>query len=427
MFMNTANTAWITTVNDAGILPLPGHDFSSPFGPTGPGIVLPPGRSQTFANTFANGPSAPVTTNPAAYSQEWNFNIQHELSGGTLIDVAYAGSKGTHLPMHSQDQDQLPNQYLPGGSAGYTVADLKASVANPFYGLVQGALTQPTVQAGQLLLPFPQVSDVSIAEPNNRDSIYHSFQMKIQKRFSHGGTVLASYTIAKLISNTNNEINWLGDAAPSWGDTDAYNLRNERSLDGFNVPQRLVLGYVLDLPVGKGKRFASNLSPIANKFVGGWGIDGIVTLQSGFPLNIGGGSNALCNAGIPNGGGCRSTRIGKDSMTSGSTDAKLAKWFDTSAFIDTTTLARGNGSRTEPSLRQDAQKSMDFAMFKKTKFGPDERLGLEFRAEFFNFFNHPQFAAPNTSCCSSSNSSFGQVTGQYNLPRLIQFGLRFTF
>jgi hypothetical protein len=70
---------------------------------------------------------------------------------------------------------------------------------------------------------------------------------------------------------------------------------------------------------------------------------------------------------------------------------------------------------------------MDFALFKNTKFGPDDKLGLEFRGEFFNFFNHPQFSAPNTSCCSSSNSSFGQVTSQYNLPRLIQFSLRFSF
>jgi len=308
-----------------------------------------------------------------------------------------------------------------------TVADLKASVPNPFYGLVQGQLTQPTVQAAQLLLPFPQFSDVSIAEPNDRDTIYHSFQMKIQKRFSHGGTVLASYTISKLISDTNNEINWLGDAAPSWGDTDAYNLHNERSLDGFDVPQRFVLAYVVDLPFGKGKKYASGLSPVANKVVGGWGIDGILTLQRGFPLNIGGGSNALCNAGIPNGGGCRPTRIGSEAETSGSTSARLAQWFNTSAFTDTTALTRGNNSRTSPVLRQDGEKNMDFALFKNTKFGPDERLGLEFRAEFFNFFNHPQFSAPNTSCCSSSNSSFGQVTGQYNLPRLIQFGLRLTF
>ncbi len=422
LFINTYSTAWLTTVNNAGVVPL--NTFDNPF-PNG--ITQPPGRNQAFINAQANGPSAPVKNNPGAYSQEWNFNIQRTLPDGTLLDLAYAGSKGTHLPMHSQDVDQMTDVNLPGGSAGNTVASLTASVPNPFYGLVQGNLTSSTVSAGQLLLPYPQYSDVSVAEPFDRDSIYHSFQMKIQKRFSHGGTVLASYTISKLISDTNNEINWLGDASPGWGDVNAYDLHNERSLDGFDVPQRFVLGYVLDLPFGKGKKFASGVSPVANKLVGGWGIDGIVTVQSGFPLNIGGGSNALCSASIPEAGGCRITRTGPDSATSGSATSRLAEWFNTSTFTDTTTLTRGNGSRTEPSLRQDTEKNMDFALFKNTKFGPDDKLGLEFRGEFFNFFNHPQFAAPNTSCCSSSNSSFGQVTSQYNLPRLIQFSLRFSF
>jgi hypothetical protein len=419
LFMNTYSQAWITTVNSAGVLPL--NTFSNPF-PSG--IILPPGRNQAWINVQANGPSGPVANNPPAYSQEWNFNIQRTLPDGTLLDLAYAGSKGTHLPMHSQDVDQLPEADLPGGSAGYTVSQLTASVPNPFYGLVQGNLTQPTVSFAQLLLPYPQYSDVSIAEPDDRDSIYHSFQMKIEKRFSHGGSVLAAYTISKLISDTNNEINWLGDACCAWGDTDAYNLHNERSLDGYDVPQRFVLGYVLDLPLGRGKKYGNNLSPTANKLLGGWGIDGILTLQSGFPLVLGGGSNALCNAGIPEAGGCRVTRTGHESYTSGSTAARLAEWFDTSVFTNTTTITRGNDSKTEPNLRQDGEKNMDFAVFKNTKFGPDEKLGLEFRAEFFNFFNHPQFSAPNTSCCGST---FGVVSSQYNLPRLVQFALRFTF
>jgi hypothetical protein len=424
LFINTVSQAWVTTVNNAGVTPL--NTFNNPF-PAG--IIYPEGRNQAWINEQANGPSGPYATNPPSYSQEWNFNIQRELPDGTLLDVAYAGSKGTHLPMHSQDVDQLPDADLPGGSAGYTVAQLKASVPNPFYGLVEGQLTQPTVSAAQLLLPYPQYSDVSLAEPDDRDSIYHSLQVKVDKRFSHGGTLMASYTISKLISDTNNEINWLGDASPGWGDINAYNLHNERSLDGFDVPQRFVLGYVLDLPFGKGRKYGNSLAPVADKIIGGWGIDGIITLQSGFPLNIGGGSNALCNAGIPNGGGCRVTRTGPDSETSGSTAARLAEWFNTSTFTNTTTLTRGNDSRTEPALRQDGEKNMDFALFKKTTFGPDGRLGLEFRGEFFNFFNHPQFAAPNTSCCTAAaqGGTFGVVSSQYNLPRLIQFGLRFTF
>jgi len=85
----------------------------------------------------------------------------------------------------------------------------------------------------------------------------------------------------------------------------------------------------------------------------------------------------------------------------------------------------GTDSRTEPNIRSDGIKNFDFAAFKNTKFGPDERMGLEFRAEFFNLFNRTQFNPPNTSCCGGS--TFGQVTGQYNLSRVIQFALRITF
>jgi len=431
LFNNTYSQTWISSVNNQGIIPL--NTFSNPF-PTG--IVQPFGRNAAAINVDANGPSAPVLSNPEGYAQQWNIDIQREFADGTLIDVAYAGAKGTHLPMHSQDLDQMVDANLPAanggpGPNGYTAKTLGASVGNPFYGIVQGNLVGATVPAAQLLLPFPQYSDVSEAEPDDRDSEYESVQMKVVKRMRAGGTVLASYTISKLISDTNNEINWLGDAAPSWGDIDAYNLHNERSLDGFDIPQRFVAGYVLDLPFGKGQRFGQNLSPIAQKVVGGWGVDGIITIESGFPLNIGGGSNALCSAGITNAGGCRVTRIGQDTATSGSATSRLSDWFNTSNFTNTTSFTRGNDSRTEPNLRQDGEHNMDFAVFKNTRFGPDEKLGLEFRAEFFNVFNHPQFSAPNTSCCSpaqgGSNSNFGVVTSQYNLPRIIQFGLKLTF
>ncbi|MGO8788816.1 MAG: carboxypeptidase regulatory-like domain-containing protein [Terriglobia bacterium] len=430
LFINSYTTPWLTSVANADVTPI--NNFSNPL-PNG--VTQPPGRNQAFINTDANGPSADWRSNPPSYSQEWNFDIQRELPDGTLIDVAYAGSKGTHLPMHNQDVDQLPPQDMPAadgtaGPAGYGVVgvspamNLKTNVANPFQGIVAENLLGSTVSTAQMLLPYPQFTDVSLAEPDDRDSIYHSLQVKVDKRFSHGGTLMASYTVSKLISDTNNEINWLGDAAPSWGDLNAYNLHQERSQDGFDVPQRFVLGYVLDLPVGKGKKFASGLSPVANKIVGGWGIDGIITLQSGFPLNISGGSNALGNAGISESGGTQPTRTGHESYTSGSKTSRLDEWFTTSVFSNTTTYTRGNDSRTEPELRQDAEKNMDFAAFKKTTFGPDDRLGLEFRAEFFNFFNHPQFASPNTSLGSGT---FGVVSSQYNLPRLIQFGLRLSF
>jgi hypothetical protein len=330
--------------------------------------------------------------------------------------------------MHNQDLNQLPPQFLPQNTAD--VAALTALVPNPFYGTVQsgGVGANPTIKAGQLLLPFPQYDDVSMAEPDNRDSIYHSMQLKVQKRFAAGAQILATYTVSKLIDNTNSEINWLEASPVSWNDSNSYNLRGERSLDAFDVPQRLVIGSVLDLPIGRGKKFLNNMNGFANALLGGWGVDTIITFQSGFPIIISGCPGALSNAGIPNAAPCsRPTRTALSHLTSGSLDDKLAHWFDTSVFTagDPNVYNYGNDSRTEPNMRNDGVKNFDIGIFKNTKFGPEGRLGLEFRGEFFNLFNRVQFNPPNTSCCGSS--SFGQVTSQYNLPRVVQFALRMTF
>jgi len=428
LFTNSFATPWLAS-QQVGNVQMPLNPISNPF-PNG--IIQPMYRNQALINVQGTGVSAALTNFPPPYVQQWNFDIQRQLPGNSLIDVAYAGSKGTHLPAHNQDIDQMPLSDLPQGgpSAANTaiVNSLTASVPNPFLGVIQsgGTGTSPTIPAGKLLLPYPQFDDVSMAEPDDRDSIYHSMQAKFQKRFAAGASILASYTVAKLIDNTNSEINWLEAQAPQWGDSNAYNLRGERSLDGFDVPQRFVLSGVLDLPVGKGRKFGNNMNPVADKIVGGWGIDTIITLQRGFPLSLGcsGSYGLLGSTGIPNVGCPRVSVVGHRGDTSGSLATRLNQWFNTSAYAFTNNYGYGTDGRTEPNVRADGIKNFDFAAFKSTKFGPDDRLALEFRAEFFNIFNRTQFNPPNTSFGSPN---FGQVTGQYNLPRTIQFGLRISF
>jgi len=434
LFTNSSVTPWIPSVTLNGV-PVPNGNvtLSNPF-PNG--IVQPMYRDQALVNVQGNGVGAALNNFPPPYVQQWNLDIQRQLPGDMLIDVAYAGSKGTHLPAHSQDMDQMPLQYLPKGLPSnpnnkIIVSNLTNSIANPFQGIVQSGGTgqNALIPAGKLLLPYPQFDDVSMEEPDDRDSIYHSLQAKFQKRFSAGASILASYTLSKLIDNTNSEINWLEASSPQWGDSNAYNLRGERSLDGFDVPQRFVLSGVLDLPVGKGKKFAGDMSPMADKVLGGWEVDPIITFQRGFPISMGcGGSDgALGLSGIPNVGCPRLSVIGPRGNTSGSLDTKLAHWFNTSAYEVTPDYSYGSDGRTEPNVRADGVKSFDIAAVKNTRFGPDDRLNLEFRAEFFNIFNRTQFSPPNTSFCTGSNCSFGQVTSQYNLPRQIQFGLRLSF
>jgi hypothetical protein len=249
-------------------------------------------------------------------------------------------------------------------------------------------------------------------------------QLVAKKRFAAGAQVLATYTIAKFIDNTNSEINWLEAASPSWGDANAYNLRGERSLDGFDVPQRLVIGSVLDLPVGKGKAIGGNMNTFANKAVGGWGINTIITFQSGYPISVGGCPGALSNSGLQDPGCARPTRTAFSHLLGGSRAQKIKEWYDTSVFTagDPSNFGYGTDSRVEPNIRSDGIKNFDFAAFKDTKFGPGERLGFEFRGEFFNLFNRTQFNPP-----AGWGGTIGQVSGQYNLPRVIQFAGRITF
>ena len=182
--------------------------------------------------------------------------------------------------------------------------------------------TNATTKAGQLLLPFPQFDDFSYAEYDNRNSSYNSMQLKVVKRFTAGAQVLASYTIAKLIDDTNNEINWLEAASPSWGDANAYNLKGERSLDGFDVSQRLVIGSIVDLPVGQGKMFGKNVNGLTEKFIGGWGINTIITFQTGFPIIVGGCPGALSSSGITETGCARPTRSAPSHLECGSKNAE---------------------------------------------------------------------------------------------------------
>ncbi len=102
-------------------------------------------------------------------------------------------------------------------------------------------------------------------------------------------------------------------------------------------------------------------------------------------------------------------------------------WFDTSAFKAPADYSFGNESRVDPMLRSNGIENWDFSLFKDTRFGPEDRLGVQFRAEFFNLFNHPQFGPPDTTCCSNTNGNFGHVSSTLGDPRLIQFALRFTF
>ena len=187
--LTSVTQAWVPTVDNqltaASVL-------SNPY-PTG--LLQPPQRNPIYqTNLLGTSISAPVLGTAAqhfGYLQQWNFNVERELLPGMALEIAYAGSKGTHL-VGGPVLDQLPDQYLPLGSSV-----LQNQAKNPFFGLTFGSLAAPTVPYGQLLRPYPQYTGVTASNDGNRDSVYHSMQIKFEKRFRQGGTILGGLYVVK--------------------------------------------------------------------------------------------------------------------------------------------------------------------------------------------------------------------------------------
>jgi hypothetical protein len=408
--INSFSTPFTSSI-DGGLTPS-GH-LSNPF-PSG--IGQPVGRNPSFQQVFfGQSFSDFLPTSPYGYAQQWNVNIQQQLSKGLLFDIAYVGSKGTHIPFASGLINQLPDQDLAMGS------QLLRQVPNPFVGLATlGPLAAPTIPFEQLLRPYPQYNSLSAIAFNYGDSTYEALQLKVEKRFAVGASILVSYSYSKLISDTDS-LNSFLESNGQGAVQDWNNLNGEKSLASFDVPQRLVVSYVLDLPFGKGRRFLSNISGLANQFVGNWGLQGITTYQNGFPLHLTvaqNTSNSYNTSLRPNVVGLSGT------SESGSRESRLNEWFNAGAFAQPAPFTFGNESRNDPRLQGDGVSNWDISAFKNFAIGKNERVGMQFRAEFFNLTNRPQFSAPGQIF---GTPQFGQVSGQANLPRLIQFALRLRF
>jgi hypothetical protein len=239
------------------------------------------------------------------------------------------------------------------------------------------------------------------------------------------GSLSIAYTNAKLISDTDTLTAWLEPGVGAIQDNN--NLRGERSLSSQDVPQRVVISYVLDLPVGKGKKYLSGVEGTLDKIISGWGIDGVTIFQSGFPLVF---TTGQVNGTTLFGGGSRPEVVsGCGTKAFGALASHLQEWFNTACFLAPPDFRFGNEARVDPRLRAQGINNFDFAIFKRTRFASSERLGLEFRTEFFNLFNRTQFAPPNTVCCSTNNQNFGVVTAAApgTNPRLVQFALKLFF
>jgi hypothetical protein len=458
--LNLATTPFVATL-DHGVSPIATLDQSGcTFNPgaggvagtltgctPGPfvgGILPPPGRNaipstSNFVATNGSPNLAPYLDPKYGYVQQYNLDIQRQLGAGFFADIAYAGAHGVHLQQYNTNIDQIPDSFVTQAAA-QAAAGLTPTIATSF---AAAGLTNPisspnaslqgnTVNQGQLDRPYPQYNGLNLAGFGCCGSTYNSLQATVTRRFQGGGTLLVAYTNSKLLSNTDTLTSWLEGSGETGGVgsvQDWNNLNGEKSLSSQDVSQRLVISYVLDLPFGHGKYWLSGATGVEDKVVSGWGVDGITTFQRGFPLKISwaGPSTPLEGASL----GVSNIRPDVVAGCSKGGNRSLTEFFNVNCFAAPPAWGFGTEARVDSSLRAPGINNFDFAIFKRTQV--TERFGIEFRTEFFNLFNHPQFGVPGTgfngTYTGAGNNGFGEITsdnGDAN-PRLIQFALKFIF
>jgi hypothetical protein len=277
---------------------------------------------------------------------------------------------------------------------------LNTQVPNPFAALAGSlypgtAFSNPTISQGQLLRPYPQFADVQDQYMSAGNMNYNSLQVKVEHRFSKGFSLLTGYTFSKNIGNVQ-ERYWQVNAPQN-----EYNFAAERSISPLDVPNRLTVAWLWELPFGKGQPLVNSLPPFANAIASGWRVTGSATFQNGQPLAI---SNPVNQLGF--GAGSRPSTTGQ-SPALPSSQQTTKEWFNTSSFFVPAPYTFGNLGPYLPYLRGPGTDSWNASFFKDTRI--KEKATLEFRAEFYNFFNHPLWGPPGTTV---GTPTFGVVSGK---------------
>ncbi len=349
------------------------------------GVTLPIKLDRGLPPVFVDPKAATQTPNIStnivernskrAQIHQWNLNLERQF-GGYLVQLAYSGSKGTHLIASSYNINQVPAALLGPGNA------------------------QPR-------RPFPEFQNIIVNNPNLATSNYNAFSASVNRRLSEGLTVISSLTLQKSLDTSSGRGAFIeyGGLTPQ----NNYDRRSERGISQFDRSKRWVAGWVYQSSFFKGRSGATKL------LLAGWETSGILEFMDGTPLafiNTPNLTNSL-------GGGSRPNRVpGADPILS---DPTTARSFNTGAFAAPPAFAFGDVSRTEPRLRTPGWASLDFSVLKG--FPVDEKRSFELRVESFNLTNRANFQRPNTTL---GTPQFGQILAAW-APRRVQFGLKFLF
>lgn len=365
-------------------------NFADPFN----GVPLQPGQ---FSTPMTNLTLSPNLRLP--YAQDWDLNVQRSIGNDFLFEVGYVGTKGTKLPRFIEGN---PAVFIPGQSSANNVNQRR---------LHSGCtLAQPdtcTYASTGLI--------ASIA-----GSSYHALETSLRKRFGHGISFLASYTFSKTIDDASS-FNMTGSAArPVAGENDLaqnpFDLGAERGRSLFDARHRFVLSYQWSLP------FWKQPHSWYQHVLGNWQVNGITTLMSGTPFTVFDSRDISLQGGAPEISGFSSNRPDRVGDPN-SGPHSVNQWFNTAAFqaLDPVLNAGQFGTAGRNIVEGPALDSWDFSALKNVRL--TESKEIQFRAELFNIFNHPNFRLPDSDI---SSPAFGQVQAALP-PRLVQFGLKLLF
>jgi hypothetical protein len=427
-------------------------------------IVLNPGNYQAAFNWDSGYPGVwvPDSLNPSladklgavywdpegrkvGYSQQWNFNLQFELPYNMSLDLGYVGNLGVGENANVLRMiNQTPTDVLALGSvlSQFVTSDAQIPASAKALGAIYPYKTAGTsIPVYQTLAPYPQIRyGVTVDYPQKYDiagwmaplgfHTYHGFQLQLNKTYSSGVGWLANYTFSKNLTNIDSIYNVERNAGRP---QDTYNLKLEKSLGAMDRAQMVKIGATLAVPVGKGKRFGSDMSRLLDGIIGGWTVQVIGNYYSGAPLNLAStattASNYATNRPYLLDTGGQSLRLdsydeSKFDMTRLSTAGTLSNtYFDTSKVKNAAGYVRGNASFATPILRGKPQLGEDASVQKNWMI--KEKYRVQFRCDLLNPFNRHQFSNPNTD---ASSPLFGQITGvSGTYYRKIQLGLRLDF
>jgi hypothetical protein len=330
----------------------------------------------------------------SGYVQQWNIAFQHQITNNLVAEVAYAGSKITHVGIPDTNINQLTASQLALGPA------LLQRVVNPFFGQIprSSSLGDPTIPLAQLLKPFPRFTTVALYRNNVGNTNYNALQAKLEQRFANGLSFLVSYTRSKLIDEASSvfDASILTGPIANFPVADSFNRKLERDVSTGHMPNVFVSSFTYELPFG------------------GVELAGVLTLQSGLPLAVTQATNFNAFAGF---GTQRPNRVANPELSS--SQRTTAQFFNAAAFTIAPQFTLGNSSRNP--VRGPSYRNMDLAVIKR--IGLDEESNVELRFEVFNLTNTPPLGVPNTVL---GTPGFGSITSAGD-PRVIQLGAKLNF